>query len=104
MCLLPITRIVNAFGRVPSGSFFSVKIHNVKSACSLTESKHEKREKIIITIAFIHLNAFGNGNTNREGINCRYEKSKIVPHSVEYRACSASLDFSGFKRSQESRF
>lgn len=76
----------------------------VKSACPATRSKHGEREKIIITVTFIYLNAFGNGNTNREGINCRYEKSKIVPHSVEYRACSASFDFSGFKRSQESRF
>lgn len=54
----------------------------------------KERERIIITVTFTYLNTFGNGNTIREGINCRYEKSKIVPHSVKYRACSILVDLS----------
>lgn len=86
-------RIVNAFGRDPSRPFFFVKYE-----------RERKGEREIITVTSIYLNAFKNGNMNWEGINCRYEKSKIVPHSVECQACSISCDFSGFKRSQESRF
>lgn len=94
-------KIVNAFGRDPSSPFSSWKCTFIMSRLHIPLWKHRDRQRELLRLhPYI---SFGNGNMNWEGMNCRYEKLKIVPHSVECQACSMSRDFSGFKHSQESR-
>lgn len=83
-------RIVNAFGRDPSRPFFFVKYE-------------KERERERNHYGYVH--TFERFREWEHKLRMsRYEKSKIVSHSIECRACPMSCDFSGFKRSQESRF